>query len=95
MTTLVAERTTRVMATGKIEEYSISKKAPFGSLGALHFTVAALPTTVTLSTLALTTGVAASAAGKKLDTKARRHANETFLLYFTVGIVLYRINFLT
>jgi len=83
------------MATGNIDEYSTSKKAPFGSLGALHFTVAAFPTTLTLSTLALTTGVAASAAGKKLNSTETRVANITLSLYFIVGIVLYEKGFLT
>jgi len=83
------------MATGNIDEYSISKKAPFGSLGALHFTVAAFPATVTLSTLALTTGVAASAAGKKLNSTEIRVANIALSLYFIVGIVLYKKEFLT
>jgi hypothetical protein len=83
------------MATGNIDEYSTSKKAPFGSLGALHFTVAAFPTTLTLSTLALTTGVAAWAAGKKLNSTETRVANMTLSLYFIVGIVLYKTRFLT
>jgi hypothetical protein len=84
-----AERTIRVKATGNIDEYSITKNAPFGNLGALHVTVANFPTTLTLSTLALTTGVAACAAGKKLKSTATRVAKITFSLYFTVTIVLY------